>query len=537
MVGTTIAKTTPNAEAEDSNITVTFTPVRHTMHINYVNSQGDVIKSQEVTGDTGETKVVELSAPAEWLITDGSTQKLVDFGADGAQDITINIEYARVYVEPTDPKTVTDPLPDNPTKLYPAGVEYNDLNKLVTRTITIVDPKTKNSRIVTQTVHFTRRAIVDEVVGTLVGYTNWQTDNAVWDAIDTANLYPGYTPSEKVEQKTVGVNDTDQAQTITFTANPAQQTVRFMNGSTQVGQDVLTGKTDDVVVMPALPDGWQLATGESLPQNVQLAAVDTPIVIQIVAGLCTISTATAAGTLIPGTKNQKLQVAVTDADLSKTFTQTVIIINPIDHTKTTQTQIVKFKRSAVISMTNGNLAHYTDWQSEGTDYFNEVTLPTFTGYTPKAVNANQEAVALTTAGDLPAVTGVKADQGDTVITISYQADPVDVIVIFKDENGNPIGTSTTIHGQTDESLTLTSDSANHQVKITTGLTHTDNPSTIALPTNWELADSNDLNPAKMASGQTIALLIRHQTTDVSATDANAAETFTRTINIFDPYQG
>ncbi len=191
----------------------------------------------------------------------------------------------------------------------------------------------------------------------------------------------------------------------------------------------------------------------------------------------------------------------------------------------------------MINMTNGNLAHYTDWQSEGTDYFNEVTLPTFTGYTPKAVNANQEAVALTTAGDLPAVTGVKADQGDTVITISYQADPVDVIVIFKDENGNPIGTSTTIHGQTDESLTLTSDSANHQVKITTGLTHTDNPSTIALPTNWELADSNDLNPAKMASGQTIALLIRHQTTDVSATDANAAETFTRTINIFDPYQG
>ncbi|MFR0628558.1 mucin-binding protein [Limosilactobacillus mucosae] len=538
QAGTTIAKTTPNAEAEDSNITVTFTPVRHTMHINYVNSQGDVIKSQEVTGDTGETKVVELSAPAEWLIVDDTKPRTIVFGADGAQDITINIEYARVYVEPTDPKSVTDPLPDNPTKFYPAGVGYDDLNKAVTRTITIVDPKANSQKIITQVVRFTRRAIVDEVVGTLVGYTNWQTDNAVWDAIDTVSLYPGYTPSEKVEQKTVGVNDTDQAQTITFTANPSQQTVRFMNGSTQVGQDyVLTGNTDDVVVMPALPDGWQLATGESLPKNVQLAAVNTPIVIQIVAGLCTISTATAAGTLIPGTKNQKLQMAVTDADLSKTFTQTVIIINPIDHTKTTQTQIVKFKRSAVINMTNGSLAHYTDWQSEGTDYFNEVTLPTFTGYTPTAVNANQEAVALTTAGDLPAVTGVKADQGDTVITISYQADPVDVIVIFKDENGNPIGTSTTIHGQTDESLTLTSDSANHQVKITTGLTHTDNPSTIALPTNWELADSNDLNPVKMASGQTIALLVRHQTSDVSATDALAKEEFTRTINIFDPYQG
>lgn len=538
QAGTTIAKTTPNAEAEDSNITVTFTPVRHTMHINYVNSQGDVIKSQEVTGDTDETKVVELSAPAEWLIVDDTKPRTIVFGADGAQDITINIEYARVYVEPTDPKSVTDPLPDNSTKFYPAGVEYNDLNKLVTRTITIVDPKTKNSRIVTQTVHFTRRAIVDEVVGTLVGYTNWQTDNAVWDAIDTANLYPGYTPSEKVEQKTVGVNDTDQAQTITFTANPAQQTVRFMNGSTQVGQDyVLTGKTDDVVVMPALPDGWQLATGESLPQNVQLAAVDTPIVIQIVAGLCTISTATAAGTLIPETKNQHLQKAIANDDLNRQVTQTVVIINPLDHTSATQQQIVLFTRSAVINMTNGELDHYTDWQSVGLDLFNEVTLPVFTGYTPQALDNHQQAIALTMDGDLPAVDKITANQADSIITVSYQANPVDVAVIFKDAAGSQISKATMIHGQTDETLQLTLDQASQQLKVNTGLTHAENPSTIALPDNWELDDSNDLSPVKMASGQTITLLVRHQTSDVSATDALAKEEFTRTINIFDPYQG
>lgn len=538
QTGTQIAQFSPNAESEDISVAVTFSPNQHTMHINYVNSQGNIIKSQEVTGHTGETKIVELSAPAEWLITDGSTKKAVVFGADGAQDITINIEYARVYVEPTDPKTVTDPLPDNPAKFYPAGVGYDDLNKAVTRTITIVDPKAGSQKIITQIVRFTRRAIVDEVVGTLVGYTNWQTTNAVWDGIDVNSLYPGYTPSSQVAAKTVTVNDADQTQTITFTANDAVQTVRFMDGNTQVGSDYfLRGKTDQLVELPALPDGWQLAPGQTLPKNVQLAANDVPIKIQIIAGLCTITTATAAGTLIPGTKNQYLQKAIADDDLNRQVTQTVVIINPLDHTSTTQQQIVRFTRSAVINMTNGSLAHYTDWQSEGTDYFNEVTLPTFTGYTPKAVNANQETVALTTAGDLPAVTGVKADQGDTVITISYQADPVDVIVIFKDENGNPIGTSTTIHGQTDESLTLTSDSANHQVKITTGLTHTDKPSTIALPTNWELADSNDLNPVKMASGQTIALLVRHQTSDVSATDALANEKFTRIINIFDPYQG
>lgn len=538
QIGTQIAQFSPNVESEDITIAVTFTADQHTMHINYVNSQGNIIKSQEVTGHTDETKIVELSAPAEWLITDGSTKKAVVFGADGAQDITINIEYARIYVEPTDPKTVTDPLPDNPAKFYPAGVGYDDLNKAVTRTITIVDPKASSQKIITQIVRFTRRAIVDEVVGTLVGYTNWQTTNAVWDGIDVNSLYPGYKPSSQVAAKTVTVNDADQTQEITFTANDAVQIVRFMNGDTQIGADyVLHGKTDQLVELPALPDGWQLAPGQTLPKNVQLAANAVPIKIQIIAGLCTITTATAAGTLIPGTKNQYLQKAIADDDLNRQVTQTVVIINPLDHTSTTQQQIVYFTRSAVINMTNGTLDHYTAWQSVGLDSFNEVTLPVFAGYTPQAFNDHQQAIALTMDGDLPAVDQVAATQADSVITVSYQANPVDVAVIFKDAAGSQIGSIVTIHGQTDEVLQLIFDQATQQLKVNTGLAHPDNPAMIALPTNWELDDGNDLSPVKMASGQTIALRVRHQTSDVSATDASAKEEFTRTINIFDPYQG
>lgn len=538
QTGTQIAQFSPNVESEDISIAVTFTADQHTMHINYVNRQGNIIKSQEVTGYTGETKIVELSAPAEWLITDGSTKKAVVFGADGAQDITINIEYARIYVEPTAPKTVTDLLPDNPGKFYPAGVGYDDLNKAVTRTITIVDPKASSQKIITQIVRFTRRAIVDEVVGTLVGYTNWQTTNAVWDGIDVDSLYPGYTPSSQVAAKTVTVNDADQTQTITFTANDAVQTVRFMDGNTQVGSDYfLRGKTDQLVELPALPDGWQLAPGQTLPKNVQLAANDVPIKIQIIAGLCTITTATAAGTLIPGTKNQYLQKSITDADLNRQVTQTVVIINPLDHTSTTQQQIVRFTRSAVINMTNGELGRYTAWQSVGLDSFNEVTLPVFAGYTPQALNDHQQAIALTMDGDLPAVNQVAATQADSVITVSYQANPVDVAVIFKDAAGSQISNAIMIHGQTDETLQLILDQASQQLKVNTGLTHAENPSTIALPDNWELDDSNDLSPVKMASGQTITLLVRHQTSDVSTTDALAKKKFTRTINIFDPYQG
>lgn len=483
QTGTQIAQFSPNAESEDISVAVTFSPNQHTMHINYVNSQGNIIKSQEVTGHTGETKIVELSAPAEWLITDGSTKKAVVFGADGAQDITINIEYARIYVEPTDPKTVTDPLPDNPAKFYPAGVGYDDLNKAVTRTITIVDPKASSQKIITQIVRFTRRAIVDEVVGTLVGYTNWQTTNAVWDGIDVDSLYPGYTPSSQVAAKTVTVNDADQTQTITFTANDAVQTVRFMDGNTQVGSDYfLRGKTDQLVELPALPDGWQLAAGQTLPKNIQLTANYVPIKIQIIAGLCTITTATAAGTLIPGTKNQYLQKAIADDDLNQQVTQTV-----------------NFKRSATMDLVT-NLIEYGQWQADGS--FAKVVIDPIAGYQA-------------TQTEVPAITPT-AMTDDITIEVSYIAQKATQLIQYVDQNnpaGSPIGEQS-IPGLVD-----------HDVAVT--------PS---IPANWELVP-NETIPGSVTikpDAAPIKVLIQHQHQDVSQTDAGATKKVTRTIRFNNP---
>ncbi|TDN10342.1 hypothetical protein CEE82_11180, partial [Lactobacillus crispatus] len=53
---------------------------------------------------------------------------------------TVKVEHKIITVTPTDPKTPSDKLPDNPGKNYPKGVDKKDLNKTVKRTITVNKP-------------------------------------------------------------------------------------------------------------------------------------------------------------------------------------------------------------------------------------------------------------------------------------------------------------------------------------------------------------------------------------------------------------
>ncbi|WP_155517718.1 mucin-binding protein, partial [Lactobacillus jensenii] len=73
----------------------------------------------------------------------------------------------------------------------------------------------------------TRTATVDEVTGK-VTYTDWTTTDK-W-ASYTATTKPGYTPSQKsVDESTPAVDDKDQTVTITYTANPTNTNVVFVD--------------------------------------------------------------------------------------------------------------------------------------------------------------------------------------------------------------------------------------------------------------------------------------------------------------------
>ena len=83
-------------------------------------------------------------------------------------------------------------MPDNPDKHYPDGVSEKDLNKTIVRQITVVRPDgTRESH--DQSVKLTRSATVDEVTGTVTGYSNWTTGN--FDEYD-APVNAGYSPSQ-----------------------------------------------------------------------------------------------------------------------------------------------------------------------------------------------------------------------------------------------------------------------------------------------------------------------------------------------------
>ncbi|WP_251716785.1 mucin-binding protein [Lactobacillus agrestimuris] len=100
------------------------------------------------------------------------------------ENSTLTVYYTEdtVEVPPTEPHKPGEPI-GNTHKQYPKGVEENDLNKTITRTINVYDA---NGNVVgdpvLQTVKYTRTATVNVVTGD-VKYSDWTAENGKgnWD--------------------------------------------------------------------------------------------------------------------------------------------------------------------------------------------------------------------------------------------------------------------------------------------------------------------------------------------------------------------
>ncbi|MCZ3565278.1 YSIRK-type signal peptide-containing protein, partial [Lactobacillus crispatus] len=181
--------------------------------------------------------------------------------------ITVKVEHKIITVTPTDPKTPSDKLPDNPGKNYPKGVDKKDLNKTVKRTITVNKPA-GSTVDASQETTLTRTATVDEVTGQ-VTYGKWTTSKL--DKYNAPEI-PGYTPSQAevpaVDQVTVDYTDPK----IEITYTPTEQTGKITyvdpNGK-EVGTTPLTGKTDEEIpVTPNVPAGWQIVPDPKIPTKI-----------------------------------------------------------------------------------------------------------------------------------------------------------------------------------------------------------------------------------------------------------------------------
>ncbi|WP_191978681.1 mucin-binding protein, partial [Limosilactobacillus mucosae] len=110
----TVGAQTVTSETKDTPVTVTYAANAQTMHIKYVDAQGNVVKSDPVSGHTDETVKTNSTVPAGWKLMNGqSVPATIKFSAN-TPDVTVKVEHSYVTVLPDNPKTPADVLPDNP---------------------------------------------------------------------------------------------------------------------------------------------------------------------------------------------------------------------------------------------------------------------------------------------------------------------------------------------------------------------------------------------------------------------------------------
>ena len=135
-----------------------------------------------------------------------------------------------VKVTHDQPKTTNDTI-DGTTKKYPAGVGQDDLNRTITRTITLTDENGKPmGKTITQTVHMHRDATVNAVTGA-IKYTDWTADGS-FDSVDVPKI-DGYTPDKnaipKVDNPEIGK---DYNTSVVYTRNNEDASITYIDDTT-----------------------------------------------------------------------------------------------------------------------------------------------------------------------------------------------------------------------------------------------------------------------------------------------------------------
>ncbi|WP_347112764.1 mucin-binding protein [Ligilactobacillus salivarius] len=303
-------------------------------------------------------------------------------------------------------------------------VETTTENKVVKRTIIYVvkDNGVKAPETVKQEFKFSREVFTDTVTGD-VTFGNWNFDHSSFDAVVSPAL-KGYTPDiESVDALTVTPDSKDIDVTVTYAKNPiktstedkvVKRTIIYVvkdNGvkapetvkqefkfSREVFTDTVTG---DVTY-----GNWNV-------DNTSFEAVDSPSLKGYTPDLKSVT----ALSVTPDTKDTVVTVTYTKNPVvtsteSKTVKRTINYL--IDGNEVSAPDSVNqeftFSRDVFTDTVTGDVT-YGNWNVDNTSFV-AVDSPSLKGYTP----------------DLKSVTAlsVTPDTKDTVITVTYTKNPVEV---------------------------------------------------------------------------------------------------------------
>ena len=164
-------------------------------------------------------QLMNIRRRATWLQKNNAPADITfDNDDDTDQTFTVHLKHNHVTVDPKNPKTSSDVIPGT-DKHFPKGVEHDDLNRTITRTI-IVNYPDGHHQTITQTATFTRNATVDEVTRK-VTYGEWNVVSQKLSQFD-APVINVYVPNVKfVPEITVNPDSKDTTVEIYYQVDPA----------------------------------------------------------------------------------------------------------------------------------------------------------------------------------------------------------------------------------------------------------------------------------------------------------------------------
>ena len=408
-----ITKETVTDTTKDQAVNITYTANPQTTHVNYVDTQGKLVHTTTVNGQTNQTVDVPSEVPVGWKLVDSQTvPTTITFGPDGYADTSVKIEHRHVTVTPDKPQTNGTKLPDNSTQSF-HGVEASDLNKTVTRTITVTTPDGQTNTI-KQTAKLTRNATVDEVTGD-VSYSDWSTGK--WDAYKVPTV-AGYTATQAdVAATVVNEHTADQTVNISYAPNKQKTTIKYVDDKGEVVHTTtVNGVTNQTVKVPSeVPAGWTITKGE-VPSELTFGADGhEPIEVTVAHKHVKVTSDHPQdnGTKLPDNPAKTFN-GVEINDLSKTITRTIKVTTPDGQTKTVD-QTAHLTRTADVDEVTGEVK-YSDWTNGEWDKYDVPSVP---GYTASQSNVAKETV-----------TGTTKDQ---TVNVTYTPDAQKLNVKFVDD--------------------------------------------------------------------------------------------------------
>ncbi|MBB1078355.1 YSIRK-type signal peptide-containing protein [Limosilactobacillus sp. STM2_1] len=407
LVNNEVPAITLTPESHDTTVTVTYVANDQSAKINFVNNDNhnDIVGTQTVTGQTGETVKVDLAIPAGWQVVSGTNvPSTITFGSTPVSATTVYVVHK---VDTNDGRN---------------DKSNSDLYRQVTRTITVNLPG-QTPQTVHETLDFYRIKSTDEVTKKTT-YTNW-----------TSNMQNGATAFSEVEVPMVGgytmtatgatlenINGKEYvpAQSalqdgtpvknytveVNYTANDQSAKINFVNAndhSQVVASQTVTGKTGETAkVSLNVPANWQLVGGQQVPSSITFGSTPAKNI-----------------TVYVEHKTENIPVNKNNSDTYRAITQTINVVPAGQQdTKPARTVTVEFQRTGVKDLVTGKTT-WNAWQGpQGAKVENGVTTYLIKGYDIQQVKGYDSYVNGTKATSIAALT-VNPDSQNVTDTITY----------------------------------------------------------------------------------------------------------------------